>query len=196
MSGESAGATGWPRKHSGSFFKTPRTATKIAKHRQRQARTKKENDNKAEVRRRDKGCRFPLCGCKKLGLALKARPEVSHDRHKGAGGNPDGSRSAARHMIHLCLHRHQDGIFSRHKNTIRNRYLDQELANNGPIAWDIKAEDARDYFGEDAGHVNAFDLSMLPDGWLELARESKRGQLLELLPWQRRILERLAEMEL
>lgn len=188
----------------GDLQKPSRTARKKAKVATRLGRQQAERKNKSEVRARDKGCRFPLCGCKKLGIALKARPESSHDKHKGMGGNPDGSRSASRLMINLCLHRHQDGVFSRHKGTIRNRYLDQELANDGPIAWDIKLDDVRKHFERDGmlpgelaiALLEPFDMAVLPDGWIELARERKPGQLLELQPWQKDVLDQLAEMEL
>jgi hypothetical protein len=107
---------------------------------------KHERDQKADVRRRDRGCRFPLCGCRRLGLSLEARQEVSHDKHKGIGGNPAGDRSVAALMVQLCLHRHQDSRISRHKGTMRARALTRH-GYNGPVIWEADRATIRDIVG-------------------------------------------------
>lgn len=181
----------WPPVARGALVKPSRTASKIARHLGRQKRAKDERDNKAEVRRRDKHCRFPLCGCRKLGLRLEARQEVSHDTHKGMGGNPAGDRSAPERMIFLCLHRHQDGAISRHKGTLRTRYL-TDRGNAGPVAWQVRRVAL--FEPEVLAVVDAADL---PRGeWVEVAREVSRGQVGELAPWQRAVLDVLAQMNL
>lgn len=109
--------------------KPSRTARKLAEHKRRLERETHEETEKRAVRRRDKRCRFPLCGCHRLGLRL----EVSHDVHKGAGGNPTGDRSDRRSMILLCVHRHQDGLVSRHKGTLRILPLVRGLGFEGPV---------------------------------------------------------------
>jgi hypothetical protein len=141
----------------------------------REARSR-ESENKKEARRRDGyRCRFPLCGCHRLKLSLEARLEVSHQTHKGAGGNPTGDRSTPDRLLTLCSHRHQHGAVSRHRGTLRARAL-TAAGMNGPVAWE------------------AWDVAFR-HGWAEIAREKAVQQLEELLPWQRRYLERLAEMD-
>lgn len=149
------------------FWKPSRTARMKAKKEKRAARRKAESDAKADVRRRDRVCRFPLCGCRRLGLRL----EVSHQEHKGAGGNPDGSRSRRSSMILLCTHRHQDGVFSRHKGTLRIRELTPE-GTDGPVAFDL----------------------LMNGEWRMVARESRPGELEPLTPWQSKVIALLALM--
>lgn len=154
----------------------------------------KERDNKREVRRRDQyRCRFPLCGCKALGLKLDARLEVSHDRHKGMGGDPGGERSIPKVMILLCLHRHQDGIFSRHKGTLRARPLNYQAGNDGPVIWEIDLAVWEAHAGARPGLRR---LANAATGWLEVARERRIGELEPLAGYQAEILNRLAEMDL
>lgn len=177
----------------GSLVKPSRTARKLEQRKSKRDRRTAEDDNKRAVRARDlHRCRFPLCGCKKLGLRL----EVSHDTHKGMGGNPKGDRSTPSGMILFCLHRHQDGRISRHRGTLRTVPL-SAAGNNGPLAFEVDA---------------AIVASILPAGvkdlivpinaairgndyWLEVARERKIQVLEPLEPWQERILGMLAEME-
>lgn len=167
-------------------WKATRTATKVAHHRTRMDRQKKERDHKAEARKRDQHrCRFPYCGCRTLKLALEARPEVSHDHHKGMGGNPAGDRSLARLLITLCLHRHQDSAISRHKGTLRTRYLSGEK-NDGPVAWEVERETLLRLFPGLAARIPA------RVRWLEVARECAVQQTLPCLPWQVEVLEALA----
>lgn len=165
-------------------FKPSRTARKKAKVESRLEREAKERSEKAAVRRRDKKCRFPLCGCKQLGLRL----EVSHDFHKGTNGNSTKEAvSIASLMIYLCEHRHQHGTISRHKRTLETRYLTPDH-DDGPVAWmvDIEALPPELLRG----------IPPVQTRWLEVARERDINQLEPLEPWQKRILETLGEMDL
>lgn len=117
------------RKSFVPFFKDPKPSARVQRALRRIDRDDRENLEKAKVRRRDKGCRWPLCGCRKLRLAL----EVSHNEHKGAGGNPDGSRSQAPLMLQMCRERHRTNPFSIHNKTIDWEPLDTKLGANGPI---------------------------------------------------------------
>jgi len=156
----------------------PLAATRrLAKKRKRLELKNSEGKNKGVVRRRDlHRCRFPLCGCRLFGLRL----EVSHVRHKGMGGNPAGDRSTPGSMVLLCVQRHQDGAVSRHRGTIRARYLTSKEFN-GPVAWEVDLETC--------GFPKA------RARWFEVARESKVQQLEPLTPKQREILEYLALMQ-
>lgn len=178
--------TTWPPVRRGPFWKTPRAAAKAERHQRRRDRVDAEKANKEKVRRRDKRhCRFPLCECRRIGLRL----EVSHDRHKGQGGDPTGKRSKPEGMILLCWHRHQDSVISRHKQTLRVRYLTPKK-NNGPVAFDVK----REKLPADLRDAWMFNLS--GRGWVEVARERSVQVLEPLEAWQQAVLERLAEMEL
>lgn len=100
-----------------------------------------ETREKGIVRIRDRRCRFPLCGCQRPRTdPMKAFLTVSHDFHKGMGGNPTGEVSIAPLMIALCRWRHQDAPVSRHAGTVQTRYLTPDH-NDGPVAWlvDLRA---------------------------------------------------------
>lgn len=156
-----------------------------------------ERAEKAKVRRRDKGCRFPLCGCRKLGLAIKARREVAHDvgNHKGMGGNPIGDRSVANSMIQLCGHRHADAPISFHKGTLRARFT-TDMKYDGPVEWCVASDTLCRLFR----HLAKMTLPhrTWPDGWtgVAVAHETAVGQVGLLASWQRAVLEQLAEMDL
>ena len=154
------------------FPKPSRTERVKVELSSKRAGKRAELDAKAAVRRRDKVCRFPLCGCRRLGLRL----EVSHEEHKGMGGNPAGDKNVPENLVLLCVHRHQDGAISRHKGTLRVRFLSR-AGFDGPVAWMV-------------------DLGTTSPRWTEVAREVAPGQLEALTEKQRGLLEALAEMEL
>ena len=159
-------------------WKPARTARKIAQKQTRLDRQSHERREKALVRTRDRVCRFPLCGCRRLGLAS----EVSHQVHKSQGGNPAGDRSLMSGLLLLCRHRHRDGAVSRHAGTLRAVALTAD-GMNGPIAWSV---DLTALYPE---------LAMTTNWWFEIAREERGPQ--QWLPFndsQRRVLEDLAEM--
>jgi len=160
-------------------WKPSRTARQIKKRDATIKLKTGEDREKRKARARDlHRCRFPLCGCRRLVLPL----EVSHDQHKGMGGDPTGDRSLANVMTLFCRHRHQFGAVSRHKGTMRTRYLTSAKAN-GPLAFDVDLSVGE--FPRAPGTV-----------WFEVARESK-PQVLEPLTFrQRQVLNYLAEMEL
>jgi hypothetical protein len=166
------------------MWKVSRTARKRERARTKTTRATKEREQKGDVRKRDRFCRFPRCGCRKLGVLIKTFGEVSHDVHKGAGGNPLGDRSVAALMILLCRHRHQDGHFSRHKGTLRVRHL-TAAGNAGPIAWDI-----------DTGAMPGRRVRSSEPIWRELAREKSVQTWEPFTDWQLEVLDELAAMEL
>jgi hypothetical protein len=185
MSDDSNLTETWPPTFKGAAFKGGEVATKKAKQKVRRGRLKGERDNKALVRRRDRmHCRWPLCGCGKLGLAL----EVSHDTHKGIGGDPTGKRSQTELMILFCRRRHREAIFSRHAGNLRTRYL-TEFRNNGPVAFEAKRVDLVKHGLLD----ECFDNSQ---EWIELARERSIQDLEPVVAWARVILRSMAEMTL
>lgn len=178
----------------GPFWKPPRAATAAALHRKRRERRTVEKRAKEAARRRDRWCRFPLCGCRVKGIALHA----SHDKHKGMGGNPNGDRSTRERLITFCRVRHQTGAISRHKGTLRTRYLSQ-LGNDGPVAFEVDVVCVMQAMPNgswtDALTKVCVHALHATDGWLEVARESRLGVLEPIEPWQKRVLERLAEMD-
>lgn len=155
-------------------WKPSRTARKAAERQTKKDRKAHEEREKKKVRARDKGCRFPLCGCKKLGRRL----EVSHYIHKGMGGNPAGDRSLEPLMVQLCVDRHQFSAVSMHRGTLRPVFLSPFDGFNGPIAWEV-------------------DVSALGDTtekFVEVARESRPGRWEEFADRNRVILTFLAEL--
>jgi hypothetical protein len=152
------------------FPKPSRTERKKDEHARKVAREHVEDAAKAAARRRDKVCRFPLCGCRRLGLRL----EVAHDEHKGMGGNPAGNRNVPENLVLMCIHRHQFGGISFHKGTLRADFLTAR-GFDGPVKWFVNLE---------------------RDRWTEVAREVSPGILEALAEKQRGLLEALAAMDL
>lgn len=156
------------------FPKPSRTARRIATVTVRKQRITTEQAVKVEVRKRDKyRCRFPGCGCGKLGLRL----DSSHVDHKRMGGDPRGTKAKAANMVTLCFTRHLDSVVSIHRKTLRVRSLTRE-GMNGPVAWDV-------------------DLSALNrrKRWLEVARETAVQAWEPFTTEQYDLLQRLARME-
>lgn len=114
-----------------TFFKGDRPSATVQRRLRKLEADNAEDRAKADVRRRDKGCRFPLCGCGRLRLAR----EVSHSEHKGSGGNPAGNRSVAELMVYLCRERHRTNPFSIDKGTIAWEPLRKREGANGLIRW-------------------------------------------------------------
>lgn len=174
----------WPPRFTAPAWKTSRTATKKTKVKGRSELKTAETNHKKTAKKRDHyRCRFPLCGCKTLGLALDARLEASHHTHKGMGGDPTGERSLPWLLVSLCKHRHQDGAISIHKGTLRPKFLSTK-AYDGPIAWEVDINRLRPDYGS------------RPQKWLEVARETKVGEWALFTEKQRLVLETLKEMDL
>lgn len=158
-------------------FKPERVSKKVRRFIQRSDRKKEEDKQKAEVRKRDKYCRFPLCGCKRFQLQM----HVSHKEHKGMGGNPAGDRSVPELMVYVCAARHRENPVAIDRGTVRWEPLTEEGAN-GPIAWYVKAR---------PGLVTGPALE-----WFLVAVETALHVYEPLSPAQKSVLSRLAEMTL
>ena len=163
-------------------FKSKRSA-KIDRALRREKAKNAEDRNKAKVRARDKACRFPFCGCKRFRLAL----HVSHQEHKGMGGNPTGDRSQTAGMMFLCSARHRENHMSVDQHNIEWRQLSLDGAD-GPVAWYVRVaelpEDLRPAgWNPETG-----------DPWLEVARERDNRIYDPLTPAQRDILAHLSKM--
>lgn len=170
----------WPPTWDRPHFKEL-GSKKVATGLKREKRAAKEKTKKTTVRGRDKYCRFPLCGCKRFRLAL----HVSHQRHKGMGGNPKEDRSEPELMVLVCSARHRENVMSIDQKTIRWKALTPDGAD-GPIAWDV---DARALLGLARFKAGRGD-------WMELARETAIHVYEPITSRQRAILEKLAGMEI
>lgn len=158
------------------MFKDPNPlSAKRRRTRRRHQRDKVERSNKAEVRDRDRYCRFPVCGCVKANLA----GHVSHQEHKGMGGNPAGDKSMPERMLFLCRCRHRESAVSIDRGTLRWNALTHAGAV-GPIAWEL-----------DLRAVGRWP-STKPAEWFEVARENARHTYEEFTPLQKLILAELA----
>jgi hypothetical protein len=161
-----------------SNFKPSRTARKI---KERTDRIKYKADlaaAKREVIRRDRGCRFPMCQCRRLGLSIHA----AHLKHAGMGGD-GGDGATPENMVGLCFHRHQDGVISMHHGTLKVETLPGDDGTNGRIGWKID----REALGLEAG----------PDGHWLYVWESAPGvvNIKDLTIEQQGILTILSDME-
>ncbi len=140
----------FPRRHSGPFFKVKAHKEKRGKGptaKRRAAKRRKidagELGAMQDARGRDEYCRFPLCGCRATGMIPRSfggfDSEVSHAKHRGMGGNPEGDRTVPALLLLVCNWRHKLSKFSIDQKTIRWVPLTADGAN-GPIRWLIDVE--------------------------------------------------------
>lgn len=160
----------WPPRWDKPHFKHDQPNSRVVKRNDRLKLVHAERLNKEKVRKRDKGCRFPLCGCKKF----RRHTEVSHAEHKGMGGDPTGDRSQPDLMVLVCPFRHRENRVSIDRGTLRWRALKPTQGAEGPIVWEEQ------YDGR----------------WIELAKERAVQSLEPLLAHQRARLRRLADMDI
>lgn len=169
----------WPPQWTGPNFKAPKSR-KVVRGLKRKKVKAAEDAEMQKVRRRDKYCRFPLCGCKKFGLRL----EVSHKKHRGMGGNPKLDRTTPDQMILLCSARHQENRIAVDRGTLHWQALTTQGAN-GPVAWML---DIRDLPEIRTGRLIDYNE-------IVLARETSPHVFAPFTPEQKLILETLREME-
>jgi hypothetical protein len=140
------------------------------KHERRTRRERRQHEatNKRAAIDRD-GCRFPRCGCRRLGLAVHG----AHREAKGIGGD-HGRRSTLDNLLGLCVHRHQSGFVSIHAGTLKPIPL-TDRGTNGPIAWEM--------------HTSA--LGLRPGAWVRIVEELEPDDDLECLDGGRYIIREL-----
>lgn len=137
-------------------LKKPAKGTALLERRSNRAKAKTfEASEKAKVRKRDRGCRWPGCDCRKQNI----RTEVAHLHAKGSGGD-HGVRSTADQMIELCVLRHQ-GSPSLHSGDLK---IEPQTAvgTDGPC--DFFARNEAGVF-EMVAHERSVGLSTTRGGW-------------------------------
>lgn len=113
-----------------------------------------------EVREReDYTCRFPH----QCGLAC----EVSHQRHRGMGGDPTGECSDPRIMVAVCHVIHRTGRIALDKKNLRWVPL-TDAGADGPIEWQVKLGAVPGFSGD-------------ADEWIRVATEVSPRHLLRPL---------------
>jgi len=176
----------WPPRWTEPHFKGVKTS-RVAKRVKRANEKTAEEKNKKQVRRRDKRCRFPMCGCRRL----KIQPHVAHLEHKGIGGNPAGDRSQPELMILVCACRHRENRISIDKGTLRCKpFMSDEAARRigkpgtlGPVVWEIRFDELPEKIQKMRRKTKE-----LREGWLTIAYEwpepGQHGYLdLDVLEW-------------
>lgn len=181
----------WPPAWTGSQFKDARGTAKRERRERKATVDKKERDAKGAVRKRDKFCRFPLCGCRKHKRVM----HVSHQEHKGIGGNPAGDRSTTKTMILLCADRHNGSRVAIHAHTIEWTARNLLLGANAGIVWWMSIEEASRHIELPAVVGAAVIRSGFATDWIRIAVEERPGTLSPLVPWQRELLDKLAKMD-
>lgn len=169
-------------KHSPNpLWKYDKPSAKLQRELRRTRRESHESSEKAKVRRRDRGCRFPYCSCKKK----RVRLEVSHSEHKGSGGNPDGSRSAADLMVQLCEVRHKGSPVSIDRGAIRWHPL-TPAGSDGPIGWQVDMNLVAYLRGHNPTRPSE-------PRWVLIAEELAPGRVVQPSPYQWDVLMWLAD---
>lgn len=141
-----------------------------------------ENKHKTAVRKADKRCRFPLCGCGHFRIVL----HVAHLTHKGAGGDPTSQRSLPSRMLVLCASRHRENRISLDKGTLRVQPLTR-AGTRGPCAFLVDMD----------AFVAAFNRirDRKTIKWFEVGRERAVGVFDPFTEPQRDVLQTLQAME-
>lgn len=130
-----------PRWSDGPHWK-PEKGEKTREHRKLSRKAEAvEAAAKGHVRKRDRYCRFPLCGCDEFRLAR----HVAHTKHKGMGGNPKGDRSHALTMLVLCSARHRESAYSLDMGTIRVTPL-TKMGTAGACVFEVLSRDNQTWF--------------------------------------------------
>lgn len=176
-------------------FKPERIVDKVRRHLQRRQTVDAEQLIMRAVRRADRYCRFPLCGCGRLKLSL----EVAHageQGHRGMGGNRSGSATTPENLILLCRPRHRAHKFSVDKKTLCIEAMtDQGL--RGPVQWLIDVAVVESLESPSAWAPHWAELAHERDGrhWYRLARETAPHHCEPLTEAQAAVLKMLAGME-
>lgn len=92
-----------------TFPKPERGSALLARKAKRRAIDAEEKKNKREVRKQDRGCRWPFCDCRKW----KLRTEVAHVLDKSLGGGNE-----IENLMELCFRKHQ-GPISLHSGDLK-----------------------------------------------------------------------------
>lgn len=169
----------WPPRWDGPQFKGAGPSSKVLRRQRKRDDKREEEKNKATVRRRDRDCRFPLCGCK----ALKIMGHVAHRRHKGSGGNPARDRSCPADMILVCACRHRENRISLDRGTLRWEGQSNMMAN-GLVTWEILTSELPKELR-----------TPQPKLWTPIWREGAIGKGVPVGPKALHILKWLASME-
>lgn len=165
-----------------TFWKDPPIKRRAERHDQKAKRRTALRNKKDDVRSRDRQCRFPQCGCRRL----RMRTEVSHREHEGMGGNPAADRSDPDTMILVCSARHKESRISIDKETVRWEPLTARGAD-GPVRWEVDLREFRDFLEVQRDRIEP--------QWFEVARETGIGTWEPFLPMQLDILKQLARMD-
>lgn len=161
--------SGFPVRWTEPHFKKRDGGPKVKRAITRKASKAKEDATMAAARKRDVYCRFPLCGCGKLRLVL----DVSHQVHRGMGGNPAGDRTTLATLVLVCRARHRQNHYSIDMGTLRWHALTPAGAA-GPIAWEA--------------------LNPVTNRWQKIARETARHVFEPFTRKQEKFLRTLREM--
>lgn len=176
-------------------FKKPRILDKVRRHIQRRKTVSAEQSVMQAVRREDKYCRFPECGCGRLKLTL----DVAHageQGHRKMGGNSSLSATVPENLILLCRPRHRAHQFAVDKHTLRVEPLTAK-GLRGPVRWLI---DVSVIEGSGATETQWLDFAVLyrhveDKHWWLLATETAPHRFEPFTDAQAAILKYLATME-
>lgn len=166
-------------------WKPQRVVEKVRRSIKRKATKSAEDRIMQSVRREDRFCRFPLCGCGRLKLTL----DVAHageDGHRGIGGNRSLSRTTPANLILICRPRHRAHQFAVDQKTLRVEPL-TDAGLRGPVEWWVSLYALPDDLRERLG-LQADDVELL------LAVETRPHTCLPFTPEQAAILKHLATM--
>ncbi len=119
----------------GDLTKPAKGSHWLASKQRRAERVAAENDVMRQAKVRDGyRCRFPGCEY----MSKKPRLETAHQRHRGIGGNPDGSRTTLPELVTLCWLHH--AAYDRHEIDIQPLSVD---GFNGPAVFYVRSESGK-----------------------------------------------------